>query len=312
MIIRSRHARRFVILSMALALLSGCSMVKGLAVDMVASSMAEGGQNYASDPDPELIREALPFGLKTQEGFLEVSPGNANLRLAAARGFAAYAFLLQQEAATKTSRNTAREYETAARVGRLFLRCRDHGLRGLETAHPGFKDELTHRGPDALASTTASDVPLLYWSGVCWAGAVSERKDDFELLAELPLAAALVNRVITLDEGFDGGAAHEFMVNYEGNRPGGSAERARAHYAKALALSKGQRASLHLALAEGVVVRSQRVEEFKRLLDLALSVDPDAAPENRLVNVVARRRASWLSGRIPELFLDYRSGRGRQ
>lgn len=282
-------------------------MVKDLAVDMVASSLAESGQNYASDPDPELIREALPFGLKTQEGFLEASPANTDLRLAAAKGFAAYAFLLQQEAETKTPQNTGREFDTAARVARLFLRCRDHALSGLDAAHPGFKDKLMHGDLDVLASTTASDAPLLYWSGACWAGAASERKNDFGLLAELPLAAAMVHRVITLDEAFDGGAAHEFMVSYEGNRPGGSAERARDHYAKALALSGGRRASLHLALAEGVVVRSQRVDEFKRLLGIVKSIDLDAAPGNRLVNVVAQRRASWLSSRIPELFLDSRT-----
>jgi hypothetical protein len=35
----------------------------------------------------------------------------------------------------------------------------------------------------------------------------------------------------------------------------------------------------------------------------ALSVDPDAHPEQRLMNLIAQRRARWLMERIAELFL---------
>ena len=44
--------------------------------------------------------------------------------------------------------------------------------------------------------------------------------------------------------------------------------------------------------------------EFRRYLDAALAVDPDAWPELRLVNTLARERAEWLEDSIPDLFLD--------
>jgi hypothetical protein len=53
-------------------LLAACSP-KRMMVDMVGSAMAGSGGAYATDDDPELVREALPFGLKTMEGLLEVS-----------------------------------------------------------------------------------------------------------------------------------------------------------------------------------------------------------------------------------------------
>src|SRR5215831_1953559 len=65
-------------------MLTGCSM-KQMAVDMVADSVAEGGGTYASDDDPELIREALPFGLKTYESLLAESPEHMGLLLATAK-----------------------------------------------------------------------------------------------------------------------------------------------------------------------------------------------------------------------------------
>jgi hypothetical protein len=284
----------------------GCSSIKRAAVDMLAGSLAEGGGSYASDGDPELVREALPFGLKTQESLLEISPDNRDLRMAAARGFAAYAFLLQQEADRLGAIDAPAGERLRRRVGDLFLRGRDHALLGLESSHPGFRTAVAAVPAETLAATAAPDAALLYWAGACWAGALGVRKDDLELLADLPVAAALVQRVIALDEGFEAGAAHEFMVAYEGGRPGGDIAKARRHYERALALSGGRKASVHLALAEGVVLGAQDQAEFERLLSLVRSVDLDAAPRDRLVNAVARRRADWLAGRLDELFLDYK------
>ena len=69
--------------------LTACS-VKRTAVDIVGNAISGGAGSYASDDDPELIREALPFGLKTYESLLEVSPEHQALLLSAARGYTAY------------------------------------------------------------------------------------------------------------------------------------------------------------------------------------------------------------------------------
>jgi hypothetical protein len=126
-----------------------------------------------------------------------------------------------------------------------------------------------------------------------------------ELVADLPLAGKLVGRVLVLDETYDAGRAHEFFISYEGSRPNGSAAQARTHYQRALALSQGTRASVHLALAESVVLREQNLVEFKTLIEAALAVDPDREPSLRLVNTIARQRAEWLRARLPDLFFDY-------
>jgi hypothetical protein len=70
---------------MVLAVLLAACSPKRLAVDLVGSAMVGGGDSYATDNDPDLVKEALPFGLKTIESLLAVSPDNRNLLLAAAR-----------------------------------------------------------------------------------------------------------------------------------------------------------------------------------------------------------------------------------
>jgi predicted anti-sigma-YlaC factor YlaD len=92
-------------------------------------------------------------------------------------------------------------------------------------------------------------------------------------------------------------------VTYEGSRPGGSTAEARQHYARALELSRGSRASIYLALAEAVSVHEQNEREFRELIRSALSVDPNRVPELRLVNALAIRRAQWLETRVPDLFV---------
>jgi predicted anti-sigma-YlaC factor YlaD len=85
---------------------------------------------------------------------------------------------------------------------------------------------------------------------------------------------------------------------------GGSAEKARRHFERAMALSGGKKVSPLVSFAETVSVRTQNRKEFLDLLDRALAFDArSAAPEHRMGNLVSQRRARWLKGRVDELFL---------
>jgi predicted anti-sigma-YlaC factor YlaD len=258
---------------------------------------------FASDNDPDLVLDAIPFGLKTLESLLAISPRHRGMLLSAAKGFTTYAYLLQDEADRLEEYDLRRARQLRSRIKRLYLRGRDYALRGLELAHPQFGTHLRQDQVSVLAKTTGEDVPFLYWAGVSWGGSLSAGSEDLTLVSETPQFGALVRRVVDLNERYEAGAAHEFLLSYEASRPGGSASLAREHFRRALALTDTPRASLFVALAESLSVREQNLNEFKELLASALSVNPDHEPKLRLVNVLAQRRARWLLARIPELFL---------
>jgi hypothetical protein len=68
-------------------------------------------------------------------------------------------------------------------------------------------------------------------------------KDDANLIADLPVVEALIDRALELDEGFDGGAIHAFLIACETNREtatGDPEERARRHFKKAMEFSRGK------------------------------------------------------------------------
>lgn len=292
-----------------LALAAGCSSLQRAAVNKAGDALAQGGSVYASDDDPELVWQAVPFGLKSIESLLAQSPRHRGLLLAAASGFTEYAYgALQQEADFVEAKNLARATELRNRARKLYLRALGYGFRGLEVDLPDLRARL-RAAPDpehALAGAGKQQVPLLYWTGAAWGAAIAISKDDPELSADQSRAAALILRALALDEGFEAGAGHDFMIAYEGGRAsvGGSIEEARRHLRRALELSHGHRAAPLVGFAETVSVGKQDKAEFKQLLDQALAVDVEAAPEHRLANVLAQRRARWLLGRVDELFVD--------
>lgn len=276
-------------------------------VSRMADAVASGGDTFARDDDPELVRDAVPFALKAMESLLAERPEHKGLLAALCKGFAQYgAAFVRQDA--EEARDPAVRREGMERARRLLLRARDYGVRGLSVGRDGYAGELLGNPVFAVARVGAEDVPLLYWTAAAWSLAIAISPDAPTLLADLPRCEALMRRALALDERYDEGAVHEFFVAFEGGRPeamGGSVERARRHFDRAVALSGGRKVSPLVTFAETVSVRTQNRKEFLDLLDRALAVDAQtSAPEHRMSNLVSQRRARWLKGRADELFLE--------
>jgi len=292
----------------AVVLLPGCS-VRQLAIDQLGAALAEGSSTWASDDDLDLVRDATPFALKTMESLIASSPQNRNLLQAAASGFTQYSFVyVHSEADYVEASDLDAATALRTRAKRLYWRAIGYGMRGLEVSHPGFGVALHRDAATALAAIRGRDeVPLLYWTGAAWGALISLSKDEGAVSADLPLVEAMMRRALELDASFGEGAIWDFFIADEGGKPvaaGGSPERARSAFDKAVALSRGHRAAPYVSLAESVCVGAQDRAEFARLLDAALAVDPDAWPEQRLANLVAQKRARWLLRRADELFIE--------
>ena len=303
--------RRYRALSLSIGLgamlLSGCS-IRQYAIRNLADVLSSGGTTFASDDDPELVRQALPFSLKLIESLLDETPRHGGLLLAACSGFTQYAHaFVQQDADELETRNLATATALWDRARKLYLRARDYGLRGLDNAHPGFAKRLRKDPRQAVRGTRRADVPLLYWTAASWGAAISISKDTPDLIADQPIVEALIDRALELDESFEDGAIHSFLITYEMARQGAQSApeaRARQHFERAVELSDGCSASSLVALAETVCVQEQDHSEFERLLNAALAVDVNARPQWRLKNLIMQRRARWLLSRADELFVE--------
>jgi predicted anti-sigma-YlaC factor YlaD len=287
--------------------LDGCS-IRQLAINRVGDAIGQGGSAFASDDDPDLIRAAAPFSLKLIDSLIKESPPHRGLLLAAARGYTQYAYaFLQQEADRLEDTSLDQSQLARMRAQRLYRRARDYGLRGLALEHPGIARDLATNPGRSMAAITKADVPFLFWTGASWGALIALSKDDPEALAGVPAVEALMDRALELDEGYERGAIHTFLVSYEMARQNGrgdAADRARHHFGRAVALSSQGEAAPFVAFAESVCVPRQHRDEFRAVLDQALDIDPAANPGNRLANVIAQQRARWLLSRIDQLFND--------
>ena len=291
-------------------LLSSCSINK-FAVNILANTLSSGeGTVFTGDDDPELIGDALPFALKMYESLLEQTPENTGLLLTTGTGFIMYAnAFVHTPAGMLPDAEYEKKEQMLRRAKRLYLRGRAYVLRALELRHPGFNDFIEKDQMDqALEPTTVDDVPFLFWASAGWMGAFSTDTFDIGLLITVPRAFALMKRALELDETYGNGSIHDFLISYYGSIPeamGGSEEKARYHFQKAVEYSKGLTASPYIALATGVSVKNQNVEEYQNLLNKALAIDPEVSLENKLSNILSQRKARWLLDHLEDYFLLY-------
>jgi len=300
-----------VFLALVLLLASGCGVLRRAALRNVAGVFSDpsGSNVFVTDDDPELIRQALPFALKTYEALLAANPKDRHLCTATAQAFVEYAnAFVHEEADRLKGLNFTRAQQLRQRASKLYLRGRGYALAGLALDYPGFEKRLREDPQQPLEALSTKDVALLFWAAAGWAGAIATDVGNMSLVAELSMVEAMMRRALTLDEAFEGAMIHEFFITYEGSRSeamGGSAQRAIAHFDRAVCLTQGQRAQPYVALASSVAVRKQDDVMFQALLNEALAVDPDAAPQWRLSNTLAQEKARWLLEHGPDLFLDY-------
>ena len=301
-----RIARVSVAVAVA-ALLAGCS-VQRYAINTLGDMLASGDSVFTTDDDPVLISAALPFSLKLIESLLAAEPEHRGLLLAAGRGYLLYTYAfvhIPAEQAGLDDIESARALRLRAR--RLYLRAHGYSLRALETDYPGIGAMLLENPDEAVLAVSGSsdeDVAALYWTAAALGLAISVSRNEASLLARLPEVEALLDRALGLDDAWNAGALHEFSISLA------AAQSMRVdpaalqdHYDRALQLSNGNRAGLHIAFAEAVAIPAQDRSRFVGLLERALAVDVDAEPNERLLNLIAQERAQWLLGRVDELFL---------
>jgi len=262
---------------------------------------------YRSEEDPELARLALPVLLKTIESIIQTSPTQSEALVFACTGFTLYGnAFLEVDADIAEWDNYERSLEIRDRTWRIYVRARDYCLRGLEVKYDGIAERLRQDPLAALTVTESEDVEVLFLLGAAWGLAISNAIDRPALVADLQVVRALMARALELDADYERGSIHTALITLEALPPelGGSSTRAREHFERAVALSNGLDAAPYVSFAAGVSVPEEDRAEFQRLLEQALSIDPDEDTSLRLLNLVNQKRARTLLDHVDDLFFD--------
>ena len=294
-----------VAVGVTVTLLSGCGAIVAKAVSGTVESLKV---SSLRDDDPELVRDSMPLALKLLEASLLDNPNNKELLLSACSGFAIYsqAFIVQRADFLEDEDLTESRWHRA-RASRMFIRARGYCLRVLEARYRGLTGQLGIGAESALLRVKRKkDVPLLYWTGTAWAAAINVSRTNYDLVADLGASHHILKRALALDPDWDEGALREVLIVIEAARAphGGSFEKAREHYARVMEITGGKKLFPIVTVAESISVKEQNYAEFKELLQRVLDFDIESAPEHRLANTLAQRRARWLLGREEDLFVE--------
>jgi hypothetical protein len=274
-------------------MLGACSMGQMVARSSL-SILDSGNVAMNRETDLELARAAIPANLKLVEGLILELPDNAELRLQAAQGFYGYAYGFIED-------------DDNQRASALYRRGLEHALRALAVAGVSAdvaalpQDELERR----LATLDKSAVPALFWSASCWAKWIDMNRDEPARIAELGKAAALMARVLELDENYYHGGAHLFFGVYYGAKPpmlGGDSERSARHFEKARAVTGGKLLLGDLLRAQYLARQQLDRRQFHERLTAVINAPSDVFPEMALVNAIARQKAGQMLAREAEWF----------
>jgi hypothetical protein len=290
---------------LTLAAASACSPAT-MGINRMAGALSDTASAFGRDDDPEFVRVGAPSTLKMVEMMLDDQPSHPGLLLTACSGYTQYAYaFLHVESELTAPTDAAAAADLKQRAARMYGRARGYCLRGLEGTFPRARQTLFKDAKATVAGAARSDVPILYWAAAALGGDVAMAPTPLLKLGEIAAVRALLARAEELDEAWEGGAVHEALIVVDSTLPamlGGSVERARKHFARAVELSEGQSAFAYVTLASSVAQPAKNREEFERLLRQALAIDVNKRPAIRLANLIAQKRARFLLSRANALF----------
>lgn len=292
--------------ALAAAALPACNLVK-LTADSTADVLEVAMPANKMESDLQLAREAAPGLLKTVEGFLLASPDNEKTLGLLAMGYVEYAFGFLDDDVDRLVL-AGKEDEAApirARATGLFLRGTSYALRklgkGWEQAFYGdlavFEKKVAGAGKGTMRT--------LFVAGLGLGSAINLNRDDIELVAHMPRVKIIMERLVQVDEGYYNGGAHLLLGMFhtaQGKALGGDPDKGKAHFERAIALSKGRflLPKVLYALAYGQATQD-RAFFHKTLVDV-LSTSPAVYPEERLANELAHVKARRYLAHEKELF----------
>ncbi len=264
---------------------------------IAATRRASGAFNTIGDY--ELARGAASAGLVQFEGMHRLAPNNTDALFMLTQGWGGYGFAFAEddmEVAEAAGNDELAEYHKK-RTLMAYDRAIMHGLALLAHEDAGFP--AARKNSETLKKWLTEhfdgkeDAPGLFWTGYAWLLRTQLLRDVPEVVADLWVGVAMIERSVELDA--------EFM--HRSGTVALAAYHARAHFAELAeskkmfddVLAKTQHKAFVVQLTYARTYACVTVDRklYESLVKEVLSTeDPD--PEQRLNNTIAKRRAKRL------------------
>lgn len=289
--VRSRAGVRLAVLALATATLGlgGCA-------SLVTNAANKFGENLTgailNQDDPELVKAGMPSYILLLDSFLQGDEPSPSMLAAAANMYASYGAVFADD---------------ELRSKRLTSRARDYGLEAMCLTYAdacGWREMRYKEFVASLQGVDAEHADLLYSYGFATLTFLRAHAADWNTLAELPQAEALLRRYLELAGTDAEPAAYTYLGIILTLRPpalGGKPEEAREYFEQAIALTGGRDLGAKVEYAKGYAKLLYERELHDRLVGEVLA----ASPYERgltLMNVMAKEEALELQAGADSYF----------
>lgn len=290
-------SRYFGLLVYVFVYISGCAgFIEKRAAESTVAITKQSRVVIQRQADVELARAAAPGGLVQLEAFSLAYPKQRGFIELLAEGYCQYAvgFVADDWEQALMAEDRARAFRIQTRALSLLDRCVDYGATLLGKRWQAARE----RGPEALVAMTSTarkrDVPGMSWIALGLTSAVSLNPLNRKRLAWLPVAQALLERIVVLDEGHNDATAHVLLGTIHSARSkllGGDPATGKRHFDRARALTGGASLLVDVMLARSYAVTVGDRELFRQALERVINAKTASWPERRLANEMAVRKA---------------------
>ena len=279
-----------------------CSLIGVLLLSLTAcgSLISSAKKEFAEDlsatilahDEPETVKQAMPTYLILVSSLIRGDQENVDLLVSGSRLYGSYASVFVKERDRKIIlAKRSFDYAKQAVCLKMPKACtaRTMSYHEFEQTIKGFKKE---------------EASILFAYGAAWAGLIQANSADWNAVAELPKAKAIITKVLELDEGISNGDAHLYMGVMETLLPpamGGKPDIAKKHFERALEISKRKNLMALLMYAEKYARLLFDRELHDSLLNELLAVDVRES-KTLLIDTIARLKAKELLADADDYF----------
>lgn len=270
-------------------LLAGCSY-------FVSNAASSFGDNLSSavlnQDDPEIVRAGMPSYILLLDSFLQGEDDNPAILSSAATLYASYGSVF------------ADQPKQAKRLTRRALEYAEEAMCLSYSESCGWRDLPYDEFAAVLDDVDDKQAESLYSYGFAYLAYIRAHADDWNALAELPQAEAVMAHYIAISGAKTEPSAHNYLGILKSVRPpalGGKQQEAVEHFETAIELSEGRDLSPKLEMLKGVARMLYDRDLNDRLCGEILEANP-YADGYTLTNVLAIEEATALCAGSDDYF----------
>jgi hypothetical protein len=276
----------------------GC--IKSTILNGQIKGTREGSVAIDTLSDYEVARGIAFAGLGQFEGMHQLAPDNEDALFLLIKGWTAtgFAFIEDDYELAVDAEDDAKADYHRARARAAYDRAIQYGIALLQMRAPGFEKSKNNVGSikQYLSVFEKRDAVNLLWVGTAWLARANMAKDDPAIVAELHVGEALIERSVALDETAAYANGHAALGSYHARTAMAELDTAQKHFARAIQLTNGKALMPKFYYARSYYCMKGDKANYEATLHEVVDA-PDALPEQRLQNTIAKRRARRYLGK---------------